>query len=211
MGSQGGWEWSHLQEAYARTLRNREKDRLSVDENEELWQEELSAKDDQIATLIAELNASRSEAVTIKGGGVDSSDFVIKMGRECYQGEAQDRLRAAVAFCAEKGEDAGWDARSLAMFQAALEASEFSGGAKTLRTELQKATRDAKRLAGEVTALLCQHGYEKKSEKNHVRLEARPGLSGLATVTIPKTPSDGRGQKNLKSQIEATLGLRLLL
>ena len=37
---------------------------------------------------------------------------------ERWRGEFADRLRAALAFCVEKGADAGWEARSLARLRA---------------------------------------------------------------------------------------------
>jgi hypothetical protein len=38
-------------------------------------------------------------------------------------------------------------------------------------------------------------------------LEAKPGFEGLGTITVPKTPSEIRGLKNLRKQIEGKLGL----
>ena len=60
----------------------------------------------------------------------------------------------------------------------------------------------------ELTELLARHGYHEKSDNKHVRLEA--DLAGLDTITVSKTPSDDRGLKNLRKQVERTLGLTKL-
>jgi hypothetical protein len=79
-----------------------------------------------------------------------------------------------------------------------------------LREELKRATNDPKKAADAVQRLLLRHGYGFKSDNGHPRLEALDGFSGLQAVTLSKSPSDHRAGNNLRFQVEAAMGLKLL-
>jgi hypothetical protein len=61
-----------------------------------------------------------------------------------------------------------------------------------------------------VTRVLERHGYARKSDNKHLRLVPLDSNVGLDTVTVMKTPSEYRGLKNLRKQIEAAIGLNAL-
>lgn len=69
---------------------------------------------------------------------------------------------------------------------------------------------DHARLAGDVSAILLRHGYRKKGDNKHPRLEPKEEYHGLESLTLSKTPSDYRSLRNLRKQIERALGLSKL-
>ena len=52
--------------------------------------------------------------------------------------------------------------------------------------------------------------YSRKSERNRLRLEPKPGFDGLEPVTLARTPSEYRGIRTMQAQIRETLGLKRL-
>lgn len=207
MPSLGGWDWLDLQDEILRRHSEADRRRLSSGEIEKLWQEELALKEARIAELQAELEEARKLPPPELAG-----DAVLPWRQdllpEIYRGERTDRMRAALAFCLEK--DAEWDKRSLAVFENLLAASPAESELDEFREELKRATRDPARLNAEIKRLMTRHGFIAKSENNHSKLEPRPEYPGLDSIIVMKTPSDHRGLKNLKSQIEANLGLARL-
>lgn len=210
MGRQEGWDWLDLQEAAIRTQRQRDRSRLSETDNEKLWQEELAVKDEQIAELQRDLQELRQQKTAPSTAASPSAPWLASLGPELYPGEFTDRLHAALSDIVARGGDQGWDERSLALFAKVLEGLAPSPSLTKLREDLRRATLDNNKLGKEVPALLQRLGYERKSEKTHIRLEAGAGMIGVNTVTVPKTPSDYRTGENLRSQIEAELGLKRL-
>lgn len=209
MPSLGGWDWLDLQDEILRRHSEADRHRLSSGEIEKLWQEELALKEARIAELQAELEEARKLPPPELAG-----DAVLPWRQdllpEIYRGEMSDRIRAALAFCLEKGTDAGWDKRSLAVFENLLAASPAESELEEFREELKRATRDQARLNTAVKHLMTRHGFIEKSENSHSKLEPLPEYPGLDSITLMKTPSENRGLKNLKSQIEANLGLTQL-
>lgn len=136
--------------------------------------------------------------------------WLAELGPELYPGELTDRLRAALRDIADSGADRGWDARSLALCNKALQSLPGSPGLAKLREDLRRATLDNSKISKDLPALLLRLGYEHKSGKTHIRMEADPALLGVGPVTIPKTPSDHRTGDNQRSQTEAALGLKRL-
>jgi hypothetical protein len=76
-----------------------------------------------------------------------------------------------------------------------------------LKQDLDRVTKDRRRVATELTSLLRRHGYSEKSDNKHIRLEAAEEFDGLDAITLPKTPSERRGLRNLRTQIERALGI----
>lgn len=101
----------------------------------------------------------------------------------------------------------GLDARSKAILNRVVGRVPLSPALNELSQDIGRATKDPKRAATELTSLLSRHGYREKSDNRHIRLEANDGFEGLANITIAKTPSDHRGLKNLRAQVEGTLGI----
>ena len=210
MGKTGVWDWLDLQDAVLRHQRDREKNRLTAEETTSLYDAELATKDERIAELEAALAEFRDRAeagpvAIVSGGGLAQS-----IGPELYDGEFNDRLRAALTDIVARGADQGWDSRSLALFGKALESLPPSAGLAELREDLRRATKDSGKLASAVPALLARHGYQRKADNKHIRLEPQDGFVGLNAVTVPKTPSDHRTGDNLRGQIEGSMGLKRL-
>lgn len=99
----------------------------------------------------------------------------------------------------------GW-----ALPDAAALLEEIRAAALDLRTDMGRATQDTSKISKDLPDLLLRLGYEHKSAKTHIRMEADPALLGVGPVTIPKTPSDHRTGDKQRSQTEAALGLKRL-
>lgn len=210
MARQGGLDWLDLQEAVLREQRRRDRSRLSAEETERLWQEELSGKDERIAELEQQLAEMGRQKATNPAGELGGSRVPSALGRELYAGEVMDRLCAALSDIVARGADQGWDSRSLALFQAALRSFPPAPGLQDLREDLRRATQDPARIGTELPAMLARLGYTRKSDNKHIRMEPPEGLLGAHPVTVPKTPGDHRSGENLRAQIERDLGLKRL-
>lgn len=79
-----------------------------------------------------------------------------------------------------------------------------------LRQSMKATSRDAGRFNAAMRDLLGRHGFHYKSENGHTRMEPLPDFPGVQSVTLMKTPSDGRGLANSVSQIEGNLGITRL-
>lgn len=206
-----GWDWTELQEQALRTQRERDRNRLSTKEIEQLYQEEIYTLQDRINQLDEEL-ASRpvSEAVGYDEGDFSTQNLVRHLGPEVYLGEISDRLRLAAKITLSVSDQTGLDRRSMIILEKFVKKLPVSPALNELLRDLSRATKNPRRVSADLTSLLLRHGYNKKSDKKHIRLEAEDGYEGLDTITISKTPSDSRGLKNLRTQIERTLGISKL-
>lgn len=250
MASDGGWDWSQLQERRIRLERLRrpaeqqdtqrrreleearakletqaerdfaallqqldeERAQLQADttENEALWQEEIASKQDRIRDLENQVAALQESNSASRVDGLLSQEFIDTLGPELWAGEFSDRVLLALRKTLETAESSGLDARSTAVLTAINRQMEFSGGANLASSELAKATTDAKRMAKNLIRVMSSYGFEEKADNKHVRLRPRKGFVGLEPITLPKTPSEHRGLKNQKADIERNLGLRPL-
>ncbi len=203
-----GWDWHDLQDEILREQRARDRNRLSGAEKEALWQAEVQSLEEKNRELQAQVDAlraaERDQEQEEPPTALPDLDFA-----EAYPGEIRDRLRAAAQLIQEVGPNRGWDARSLSLF-GVLASWSASPGLTELREELKRATNDSKKAADAVERLLLRHGYGFKSDNGHPRLAALDGFSGLQAVTLSKSPSDYRAGENLRGQVEAAMGLKLL-
>lgn len=205
-----GWDWTELQEEALRVRRERDRDQLTAQEIETLYQDEIKSLQERLRHLEQQL-ASRPHSV----GLPDTDDLipevlVERIGPQIYPGEFSDRLRAAAREMLRTSQQTGLDSRSKAFFEQFSRKVVTSAGLKELREDLRRATKDPKRLPKELSALLARHGYQDKGDNRHVTLESRPNFAGLGNLTFPKTPSDHRSLENLRKQIERTLGITKL-
>lgn len=210
-----GWDWTELQEQALRKQRDAYKGTLSAEENEELFDElvkqndDLQAENRQLREQLRAVHLESSKAGAQEGELLNES-FVRVLGPEVYDGEISDRLRFSAKTTLRVANQIGLDARSKAILQRVVDRLRVSPALAELSQDLERATKDPKRVAKELTALLGRHGYSQKSDNKHIRLEAKKGYDGLESITLPKTPSDIRGIKNLQKQIERTLGITKL-
>jgi hypothetical protein len=205
-----GWDWTELQEQALRRQRERDSNRLSITQTEELYREEIANLQDRVRQLEGQIAARPPEESTEGEDGFLPALLAKKLGPEIYPGEFSDRLRLAAKECSSRAEQIGLDRRSKLVLVAIATHLPTSPALSELREDLKRATKDPKRIASELTALLLRHGYREKADNKHIRLEAKNGYDGLDTITLPKTPSDHRGLTNLRKQIERTLGISKL-
>jgi len=206
-----GWDWSELQEQVLRMQRERDRARLTAKQIEQLYQEEINTLQEQNRAL-KELLASRPITETLAHDHLDVSSEIsnLQVGPEIYRGEISDRLRMAVNIALSVADQISLDRRSRLLFEEIMRKLPVSPSLNVLLQDLDRATKNSKRVAADVTSVLLRYGYREKSDNKHIRLEAKTGFTGLDTITLPKTPSDGRGLKNLQKQIAQALGVTKL-
>ncbi|MFN7168396.1 MAG: hypothetical protein ACK4NV_15210 [Pannonibacter sp.] len=205
-----GWDWTELQEQALRAHRASEKSQLTADESEQLYIEEIENLQDRINQLEQQLSVQPPYSVGTDEAEFSTDNLVRLVGPEVYSGEVSDRLRLAARTALSVADQTGLDARSKIVLQRVLDRLPVSPALAQLTQDLARATKDPKRIAGELTSLLVRHGYVKKSENRHIRMEAAKDFDGLDAITVPKTPSEYKGLLNLRNQIERTLGITKL-
>jgi len=205
-----GWDWTELQEQALRLQRERDRKRLSVEETEALYEEEIANLKERIEHLGAELLARTSVSGAESDDDTLPASLIEKVGAEIYPGEFADRIRFATRFCLACTGNDDLDMRTRLVLENLSKALRPSTGLMELTDELKRATKDPKRSASQLKTLLIRHGYHEKAGNRHIRLEADDTLYGLNSITIAKTPSDIRGLINIRKQIERTLGISKL-
>lgn len=205
-----GWDWTELQEQFLRAQRARDANQLTEAESEKLYLDEIENLQDKIRELEQQLSSGASEGVGTDEGAFSAGNLVRKLGPEIYPGEISDRLRLAARTTLNAAEREGLDPRSTAILQRVLDRLPVSPALSEFLQDLSRATKDPRRMATDVTALLARHGYSHKSDKNHVRLDADKDYEGVGSLTLATTPSEYKGMKNLRKQIERGLGLTKL-
>jgi len=205
-----GWDWTDLQEQALRAQRERDKNRLTAAESEKLHLEEIENLQDKIRELEQQLSVRPAAGVGTDEAEFSNDNLVQRVGPEIYDGEISDRLRFAAKTTLSVEEQTGLDKRSKTILQRVVELLPASPALGELSQDLERATKDPKRLANQLTSLLSRHGYSQKSDNKHIRLEPRNGYDGLELITLPKTPSENRGLRNIRKQIERNLGITKL-
>lgn len=201
-----GWDWAELQERVLQSARRRDRNRLSAEEIEKLYQEEIANLKEENENLRTRLAEQARDAPTSEQG-MSGAELGEMFGPEIYPGEVMDRVRRAVSLCLSDAERHGMDDRTKVVLRRVLERLPASVALAELRQDLVRACKDPSRAADELTRLLCRHGYRLKSDNRHIRLEGQDSLDGLGTITLAKTPSDHRALKNARAQIERSMGL----
>lgn len=204
-----GIDWSELQEQALRNQRAKDRENLTFNQLEDSYLEEINELKEQVLALKLEKSASseipgQSKVTSIMGS------LSSVTGPEIYEGELSDRLCYAAQLAVEAADRVGLDIRSRHVLGQIAQLVPRSPALSDLKDSLRRATKDPKKVRHESEAVHLRHGYEAKSENKHVRLEAKPGLGGLESITLPKTPSDGRGLENLRKQMEHALGISQL-
>ena len=205
-----GWDWTDLQERALRVQRDRFKHSLSPQEIDSLL-DDLSRQIDDLTEENLKLKADASRLPT-KDVILDDAQaqHLNSWGQVCseiYEGEIADRLRFSAKTTLAYAEQTGLDGRTKYILQEIAGKTRKSQGLIDLMHEIERATKDPKRMAGEVRTLLRKHGYREKSENKHIRFEPEKEFPGLDSITVSKTPSDFRTPKNTKKQICHALGI----
>lgn len=205
-----GWDWTELQEYALRAQRNASRGAISQEEADQLLDEftrQLKDLQDENRRLTSQLNALAVNDIADAERDISIGLDISRVVKEIYPGELLDRVRLAAQTALSVADVQGTDARTVAVWRNIMERIPRSQGVDDLLRDLTRATKDAKRMAEELTSLLLRHGFCSKSENRHIRLEAQNGFEGLANITIAKTPSEHRGLSNQRSQVERILGI----
>jgi len=206
------WGWSEVQEQALRKQRDEARNRLSAEESEQLYQEQITNLEDQVADLSTQLKAQKEASKPDAGDieGFIDEELVARNGKEIYPGECSDRLLMASKNMASRAEQLGLDARSKAVFESVVRNLTTQSSLTDLLAELKHAARDSGKATRKLTDLLLRHGYARTIDNKHIKLEPDADYPGLETLIFPKTPSDHRALKNLQKEIERKLGLSKL-
>lgn len=205
-----GWSWTDLQERALHKQREAYRGALSAADSEALFDEyskqldDLQAENRQLTARLASFEDGLHE------GGFLNEDLVRAVGPEVYNGEISDRLRFAAEITLSAADQIGLDARSKIILRRVVDQLHVSPALAELSQDLERATKDRKRVARELSSLLGRHGYSHKSDNKHIRLRAKKGYDGLEPITLAKTPSDTRSLKNIQKMTERKLGITKL-
>lgn len=205
-----GWDWTELQEHALRNQRAALRDGLSQADADQLFDDyskQLSEQQDEIRRLKEQLGSQTVTDIEKEELGSSADELLRRVGKEIYEGEVVDRIRLAAQTALLAADANGIDGRTVAVWKQIIERVPRSPALDELLADLGRATKDPKRMADELSALLRRHGYHSKSDNKHIRLEPDNGYEGLQNITIPKTPSETRGLTNQRKQIERTLGI----
>ncbi|AVW92609.1 hypothetical protein DA792_17185 [Celeribacter baekdonensis] len=117
-----GWDWTELQEQAYRRQRERDRNRLSVKETEELYTQEIEALKERIKELEARALMVASSFI---GNETNSSqwnqDLFVMDIMEIYEGETSDRLQYLIKAALQAAEMYGLDGRTKAVARQLLE------------------------------------------------------------------------------------------
>lgn len=205
-----GWDWTELQEHALRQQRATLKGALSEADADQLFDDfaqQLSDLQEENRRLKDQLNTQSVTDLTKLESSLTTPEFFQSLGKEIYPGEIVDRIRYAIAIAASVSEAKGIDHRTTAIWDRIIDRVPRSPALDELLADLSRATKDPKRVASDLSSLLVRHGYYIKSDNKHTKLEPMQDFVGLGTLTVPKTPSEINGLKNLCKQIERTLGI----
>jgi hypothetical protein len=205
-----GMDWTDLQEKALISQRAAMRGALSQEDADQLFDDftkQLSDLQEENRRLSELVNSQAVNDIVEDEQNPRDVSVLKSAGPEIYEGEVTDRIRFAAQIALSVAEPNGIDARSIAIWTRIIDRVPRSPALDELLADLGRATKDPKRLAGEVSDLLERHGYRSKSDNKHIRLEPKNDYYGLANITVPKTPGEIRGLKNLQKQIERTLGI----
>lgn len=202
--SKKGWDWVDLQDAVLTTKRDRERNRLSAEESDALYQEEIRILQDKLGQADEENTRLRAHISKLDKGTTTGPLPDLSNVPEIWAGEIRDRLRAVLGKALA---DPEWHPRSHALFQDMISALPPSSGKASLQQELKQSATDAKRFADRADAVLRRCGYQQKAGNKH-NTYSSDRLPGVAPVTVMKTPSDYKGLRNWVSQTCEAMGMK---
>lgn len=211
--AQFGWEWQNLQERQAWILRQRLREQASDDLSEyiDLFDAELTAKNETIENLREQLALSEaSRSTTHLSSGLLPDELVTSLGQELYDGEFSDRLRLFLSDQVSSPNEET-DARTLKLINRVVENSAFSGRAVGLINQIKAGGKDGNQMPKQIGSLLSGLGFGKSSDGKHTKFTPSQDLFGLSIQVLPTTPGDAsRGGRNKAQEIIKDFGLSRL-
>ncbi|KIC29079.1 hypothetical protein RA25_20610 [Leisingera sp. ANG-S5] len=214
LAAKSGWEWHELQEAQAKFLRLKALEGSSkvLEEYEQLVQEEIAAKDEQIEKLKERLETEIANKSAPVQGYLEliPPGLAQRIGPELYNGEFSDRLRLFIGESLKTSQTA-IDPRTFEFAKKFLTATSFSGKADQLASQIKVASKDGKQMPKRLGQILTGIGYARSQEGKHLKFTPPKELFGLPTETLPSTPSDSqRGGKNRGNEVSNSFNLKKL-
>lgn len=205
-----GWDWTELQEHALGNQRAALRGSLSQSDADQLlddFTKQLHDLQEENRRLSEQFNTQAVSDIAKEERDFAGDGILRSVVKEIYLGEITDRIKLAAKIALSVAEPNGIDDRTVAVWKEIIERVPRSPALDELLADLGRATKDPRRMADELSALLEGHGYRKKSDNKHIRLEPEDGYVGLQNITVPKTPSEIRGLMNQRKQIERTLGI----
>lgn len=208
-----GWDWSELQERSLRSLRSGPHEEIEFKELEKIYLEEIDALTEQVSDLKGTIDDQNEMIVNNEKSKSNRTNDPFNnlfnlVGREIYSGEVADRLRLAAKVALSQKGTGAIDERSAEIFSTFISKVQRSEEGSAFVDQLKNCTSSNDKLSSALIPFLSSHGFNKKSENKHIRMEPEASLKGIGSATIPKSPSDHRTAKNMRSQLMQLLGLR---
>lgn len=205
------WEWQQLQEGQSRHLREQVAAHSSdhLDEYINAFDAEIQAKNERIENLenLLQLSRHKSLAESAERSDLLPPNLVSKIGPELYEGEFSDRLRAYLTMSVQSDSTQA-DERTKIFIEKFLGATETSGRANSLISQIKTASKDGKETPKRLGALLLSFGFTKSHDGKHLKFSPPNDFFGLQTEVLPSTPSDSqRGGKNRGQEVIRHFGL----
>jgi hypothetical protein len=201
-----GVSWSDIQEIALLNARRDTSGSAFDAELEELYKEEIQDKERQIADLRKSIEQQQErillleEAIESSNASAWSVGLSDKLPLELYPGEIVEWLKKAAHLYTERADT---HARGRAVLDSFNKVFVRADGLREINEVLSRAAKDS---TGELQAFLQAKGYTVRAGK-HIVLEPPAELPGVSNITLPRTPSDWRGNQNQKSDIKKALGL----
>ncbi|MGV7120081.1 hypothetical protein [Sphingopyxis sp. 550A] len=201
-----GASWSDIQEIALLDARRTASGTTFDAELEELYKDEIQDKERQITDL-RKSNEQQQEKILHLEEEIGrskisawSAGFSDKLPLELYSGEIIEWLKKAVRPYADRPDT---HARGKVVLEAFLQVFARADGLREINDVLNRAAKDS---TSELQAFLESKGFTVRAGK-HIVLEPPKDLKGVLNITLPRTPSDWRGNQNQKSDIKKALGL----
>lgn len=210
-----GWEWAELQEASLKAKRTTASEQTEFKELEKIYLEEIGGHLETIKEqreTIADLNKAISSFENAQSKSLDSPITMLTnlIGDELYQGELSDRLRYAAKIALLNTNTNPLDKRTVEFLKIFDNKVGGSPDGPAFVDQLKDCTSSNDKILPSLIPFLEARGFKKTSEKRNIKMEPSNKLLGLDPIILPKTPSDHRAAKNLRSQLMKELGLRNL-
>ncbi|MEL7106957.1 MAG: hypothetical protein AAGM21_13620 [Pseudomonadota bacterium] len=184
----------------------------AISEYADAFDSELAAKDEKINNLelLLESEKARKSDAAHETPDILPDRLKEEIGPELYEGEFYDRLRSFLELALESP-SVERNMRTDEFIRRFVAKTEYTGRSVSLVSQIKSACRDGNQMPKQLGSLLSGFGFEKARDKDHLIYKPPSELFGLATETLPSSPSDSqRGGRNRGSEVIRHFGLNEL-
>jgi hypothetical protein len=121
-----------------------------------------------------------------------------------------DRILFAIKVIYNNADKIGIDNRTKHIFNKIIDANHISIHAERIAEDISKALKQDDKFEKKLTRIMLDIGFSKQIEGKHIKFKPNKNIKGVKPIIVPKTPSDHRSLKNLKSEILRELGISTL-